>query len=53
MTTHDCPVVHCQAMHQTRCRMGSRAIQLTYICSKACSWRDADFVYRNAVYEES
>ena len=29
MATHDCPVVHCQAMHQRRSRMAS-AVQLTY-----------------------
>ena len=25
-------------------------VQLTHICSKDCSWRDVNFVYRNAVY---
>ena len=28
--THDCPVVHCQMMHQSRSRMAS-IVQLTYI----------------------
>ena len=34
--------VRCHAMHQSRSRMAS-TVKLTYICSKACSWRDADF----------
>ena len=38
------------AMHQSRSPMPS-TVQLTYICSKACSWRHVDFVYRNAVYQ--
>ena len=50
MATHDCPLVRCHAMHQSRSRMAS-TVQLIYIvCSKACSWRDVNFVYRNAVY---
>ena len=51
MATHDCPLVRCHAMHQSRSRMVN-TIQLTYIiCSKACSWRDVDLVNRNAVYQ--
>ena len=53
MATHDCPLVHRHATHQSRSRMAS-TVQLTYIiCSKACSWRDVDFVYRNALYQQS
>ena len=47
MATHDdCRLVCCHAMHQSRSRMAS-TVQLTYICSKACSCRDVDFVYKN------
>ena len=45
MVTHYCPllIVHCHAMHQSsRSRMAS-TVQLTYRCSKACSWRDVNF----------
>ena len=45
-------IVQCKAMHQSRSRMVS-TVQLTYICSKACSWRDVNFVHRNAVYQKS
>ena len=45
--TH-CSLVRCHAMHQSRSRMAS-TVQLTHICRKACSWRDVDFVYSNAV----
>ena len=45
---------HCvrsHAMHQSRSRMAP-PVQLAYIiCSKSCSWRDVDFVYRNEVYQ--
>ena len=51
MVTHDCPLVHCHAMHQSRGRMAS-TVQLAYI-SKVYSWRDVDFVYRNAVFQQS
>ena len=50
MATRDYPIiVNYQATHQSRNRMAS-TVQLTHISSKGCSWRDVDFVYRNAVY---
>ena len=39
-----------RATHQSRSRMVS-SVQLTHICSKACSLRDMDFVCSNAVYQ--
>ena len=47
MATHGCSIVNCQATHQIRSRTAS-TVQLAHICSEGFSWRDVDFVYRNA-----
>ena len=46
---------HTMVLQSTLSCNGPRACtaQLTYICSKTCSWRDVDFVCRNAVYQQS
>ena len=40
----------CHGPERRHSRMACTA-QLTYICSETCSWRDVEFVYRNAVYQ--
>ena len=54
MATHDLynTVVNYQATHQSRSRMAS-TVQLTHICSKACSCRDVDFVCSNCCFSHS
>ena len=44
--------VNYQAMHQSRSRMAS-TLHLTYICSKACSWRDVNFERRGSYPDNS